>query len=161
MSRKLGAPHTSQKEYQFVPVELNAYDPVRDLATLSFSSGKFGKFLRLGSADEVGVSSPIVTYGFPHAPTGRLVLTAHSAEIGAKILIGSQSQKVKHIVLNTQAQPGQSGGPVLDRKSGKVVGVILGSYRPEGGGVTFGSLDPATLHQTTHAVSSEYLKDMV
>ena len=44
----------------------------------------------------------------------------------------------------------------------RVVGVLAGSYARTGGGqISLGGIDPASLHQTTHAVSAEYLREML
>jgi ABC-type transport system involved in cytochrome bd biosynthesis fused ATPase/permease subunit len=90
-----------------------------------------------------------------------MVLTLQPAIVGARILIASDGVKTKNIVINTQARSGQSGGPVFDAPKSSVVAVLLGSYAPEGGGMRLGDIDPQTLHQTTHAISAEYLKGML
>ena len=90
-----------------------------------------------------------------------MVLTRQDTEIGARVLITSGGIKAKHLVLNVQARPGQSGSPIFRTFDGQLVGVLIGSYAPGGGGgISLGGVDPHTLHQTTHAVSSEYLSKM-
>ena len=90
------------------------------------------------------------------------MLTYERAEIGAKVLIDSNGIKSKHVVLNTQARPGQSGSPVLRLPDLMVIGLLIGSYAPGGGGgISLGGVDPQTLHQTTHAISAEYLTEML
>jgi hypothetical protein len=41
--------------------------------------------------------------------------------------------------------------------------MITGGYSPTGaaGGIIIGGIDPQTLHQTTHAVSAEYIKGLL
>jgi hypothetical protein len=139
-----------------------AADPIRDLCVLNVIGGQISGAPNLGSADRVPTGAPVVTLGFPHANVGRMVLTQQQAHVGARILMGNAAQTSKHIVLNTQAREGQSGGPVLDASMTTVVAVLLGSYAPGGGGgISLGGVDPATLHQTTHAISAEYIKDML
>jgi hypothetical protein len=42
------------------------------------------------------------------------------------------------------------------------VALLIGSYAPGGGGmVSLGGVDPHTLHQTTHAISAEYAKELL
>lgn len=43
-----------------------------------------------------------------------------------------------------------------------LVAMIIGSYAPNSGGsISLGGVDPHTLHQTTHAVSAEYILQML
>lgn len=154
---------TSDESVEFMPLAMSAADPVRDLCVLEMTNGStMTGWLSIGSTDDVPPGHALSTLGFPHANFGRLVLTRQLAHVGARVLIENAGQKSKHIVLNTQAREGQSGGPVFDSESGLVVAVLLGSYAPGGGGgISLGGVDPATLHQTTHAISAEYLGGML
>lgn len=152
---------TSSTQIQMFPVKIHAADPLHDLIVLNGQNQvQFG--LTIGGADDVSVGSAISSFGFPHADHGRMVLTQQDAEVGARILIESAGVKSKHLVLNTQARPGQSGSPVFRRADGRLVAILVGSYAPGGGGgISLGGVDPHTLHQTTHAVSAEYLRAMI
>jgi S1-C subfamily serine protease len=161
-------PLTSLHDYQdtgdtaikLFPVQIHALDPFHDLAVLKADVDATFSFV-VGGADDAAVGTQVVSFGFPHADHGRMVLTHQDAEIGARVLIASGGIKAKHLVLNTQARPGQSGSPIFRKTDGRLVGVLVGSYAPGGGGgVSLGGIDPHTLHQTTHAVSSEYLSKM-
>ncbi|MGE5523024.1 MAG: S1 family peptidase [Rhodospirillaceae bacterium] len=151
---------TNDKSIETMPVKLHAVDPFHDLAVLKVdSSGKSN--VKIGGADEAPVGTAISSFGFPHADHGRMVLTQQDTEIGARVLIASGGIKAKHFVLNVQARPGQSGSPVFRRSDGLLVGILVGSYAPGGtGGISLAGVDPHTLHQTTHAVSAEYLSKM-
>jgi S1-C subfamily serine protease len=163
LSSLLDYQDTSDTSLGMVPLTMSAADPIRDLMVLTTPHGTSMTFgYILGSADSVPPGAPVVTLGFPHANFGRMVLTQQQARVGARVLIESSGQKSKHIVLNTQAREGQSGGPVFDATMGHVVAVLIGSYAPSGGGgISLGGVDPATLHQTTHAISAEYLGAML
>lgn len=145
-----------------LPVRLTAPDPIRDLSIYEVPGVTFQFPYGLSGSDNAPPGQPVVTLGFPHANVGRLVLTQQDAKVGARILISNSGQKSKGIVLNTQAREGQSGGPIFNAAMNQVVGVLLGSFAPGGGGgISLGGVDPLTLHQTTHAVSSEYLREML
>lgn len=153
---------TSDLRINSFPLTMVAADPIRDLCILEIKDLHIEFPYKLGTTDSTPIGAPVATWGFPHANFGRMVLTQQQAHVGARILIENSGRKNKHIVLNTQAREGQSGGPVLDTTTGTVVAVLLGSYAPGGGGgISLGGVDPATLHQTTHAISAEYLKEML
>lgn len=152
---------TADTQVQTLPVTIHATDPFHDLAVLKGDIDAVSN-IRMAGSDAVPVGTPIATFGYPHADHGRLVLTQQNAEIGARILISSGGIKAKHVVLNIQARPGQSGSPVFSRTDGSLVGILVGSYAPGGGGgISLGGVDPHTLHQTTHAVSAEYISKMI
>lgn len=162
VSNMLEYQDTSDTRVNATPLTVVAADPIRDLCVLQLSDDiNIGGHFQLSSTDATPPGASVVTCGFPHANHGRMVLTLQSAAIGARILINSEGIKTKHIVLNTQARSGQSGGPVLDPTLTSVIAVVLGSYAPEGAGIRLGDIDPQTLHQTTHAISSEYLTGML
>lgn len=155
--------NTSQTTWTVYPMKISAVDAIRDICILkppaewsiSFSYALTGTdFLRLG--DEVHV------YGYPHMEFGRKVLTVQRSHVGTKVLIANHGVEIKHAVINTQLRPGQSGGPVFDVNTGSLCAMVTGSYAPDIKGSIFVSgVDPVTLHQTGHAVSAEYIKDMI
>jgi hypothetical protein len=154
---------TADTRVNTVPVTISAADPIKDLCVLELQGDARIEFsYGLSGTDATPPGAPVVTLGFPHANFGRMVLTQQQAHVGARVLIENSGQSSKHIVLNTQARDGQSGGPVFDSAFTAVVAVLLGSYAPGGGGgISLGGVDPATLHQTTHAISAEYLGAML
>lgn len=140
--------------------QIERIDPVRDVCilTVKWVPGYFP----LDAADSVGIGDQVVTLGFPHADAGRLVLTQQVAQVGARVLVGASGLKLKHMILNLQARPGQSGGPVINPENGKVVAMLVGGFKPVGGGgINLGGIDPWTLHQTTHAISAEYISEVL
>jgi len=145
----------------FMPAKIIAHDPIRDLAILSVPAITAKANWKVSTSDNVQVGDTLVYYGFPHADSGRIVLTRHDARVGAKILIPSPIIEVKYLVANGLARPGQSGSPVLHQETGNLVAILSGAYAPPSGGRVFvGNTDPATIHQTTHAVSADYLVRM-
>ncbi|WP_081615234.1 serine protease [Dietzia sp. UCD-THP] len=153
---------TSDTSLVPIPLKLSAPDPIRDLAVLEAAGVQMSFNYSISGTDAVPPPSSIVTLGFPHANVGRFVLTQQHAHVGARVLIDNSGVKSKHIVLNTQAREGQSGGPVFDTGMSSLVAVLVGSFAPGGGGgISLGGVDPWTLHQTTHAVSAEYLQGML
>jgi|SRR5690625_2081046 len=152
---------TTKTSVTMVPVKIDAIDPFLDLCILVADIGEFSN-VTIGSTDNLRVGSKVDIFGYPHSNHGRLVLTQQNTEIGARILIKSSYVKAKHIVLNTQTRPGQSGSPIFSAQNQKLVAVLIGSYAlGGGGGISLGGVDPHTLHQTTHAVSAEYIPELL
>jgi S1-C subfamily serine protease len=140
------------------------YSPLHDIAILELiepeSRVAFG--YSLGSTDMIVPGAPVLSLGYPHTDHGRLVLTQQSSMVGARVLLEAEGIKIKHVVLNTQTRPGQSGGPVFSADGFHVCAMIVGGYAPSGGGgISLGGVDPQTLHQTTHAISAEYIRELL
>lgn len=154
---------TSNHEVRYFYAKITALDPFRDICIL-VTEQTMSADLTLASTDVIQTGEDVAVFGFPHADRGRKVLTQQRTEVGAKILIETNGIKSKHMVLNIQARPGQSGSPIFRLNDLSLVGILLGSYAPNGGGgsgISLAGVDPYTLHQTTHAISAEYLKEML
>ncbi|WMS84418.1 serine protease [Bacillus wiedmannii] len=145
------------------PVKIEKIDPLKDVCILSFKEGIKGRSpLKVGNSDAILPGEEVTVFGFPHSDLGRIVLTQQTCEVGAKILLSTKKIKSKHLVLNIQARPGQSGGPVIRKSDNTIIAILIGAYVPTiGGGIDLGGIDPQTLHQTTHAVSTEYIERML
>lgn len=152
---------TSDPAVQTIRARVKAFDAFRDLCVLEIG-GALAAGTAVQGADAVSVGEELIVAGYPHANNGRMVLTLQRTDVGAKILIEAGGVKSKHLVLNVQARPGQSGSPVYRARDNVLVAVVVGSYAPGGGGaISLGGIDPHTLHQTTHAISAEYLMAMM
>ena len=152
---------TTDNQVRFVNARIIETDPFSDLSILKIDMAVTSSISITGS-DNCNPGDAVVIFGFPHADQGRMVLTEQRTQIGAKVLIDSSGIKTKHIILNIHARPGQSGGPIFSAKDLSLLGILIGSYAPSAsGGISLGGIDPQTLHQTTHAVSAEYIKEMI
>lgn len=157
---------TTDLSVNLLQLKLSEYDPVHDIAILELiDPTAYAQFTyNISGTDRVIPGSKVASLGYPHADHGRLVLTRQSSSVGAKVLLEAPGRmRTKHVVLNTQTRPGQSGGPVFIDGENTVFAMITGGYIPEGaaGSISLGGIDPQTLHQTTHAISTEYIKDML
>lgn len=153
---------TTDPSTKYTPVKIDNYDPVRDICILQVASGTAQFGYTLSGSDDVRTGDAVVSLGYPHADHGRVVLTQQNSAVGARVLLGAHGTKTKHIVLNTQTRPGQSGGPVFTSDGRRVCAMVVGGYTPVGSGrISLGGIDPQTLHQTTHAVSAEYIRALL
>lgn len=135
-------------------------DPFRDLVILQIPLSFSYNPPCIGSFDEVSVGEQVGIFGFPHCVEGRRVLTYQHAMVGAKVLLESQGVKSKHAVINTQTRPGQSGSLIFSIRTNKVLGILVGAFGPDSG-VFISGINPRELHQTTHCISAEYIKNMI
>lgn len=151
----------SDKQCMPISTAIVDINPIADIVLLKVDARVQGD-LQLGSLDEVNVGETLDIVGFPHCVDGRRVLTYQAAMVGAKVLLESSSVKIKHAVINSQTRPGQSGSMVFSKRLNKIVGMLSGTYIPQGGGsVTMMGINPAELNQTSHIVSAEYIREML
>lgn len=152
-----------EKSCQCAPAILKETDPFRDLAILEL---KHDFFLNrgipgIGGLDDRNVGDEMLIFGFPHCVEGRRVLTFQRGDLGAKVRVEADGIISKHGVINFQTRPGQSGSPVLSPKDGSISGILIGAWVPGPAEISLGGINPRELHQTTHCVSAEYLRDML
>lgn len=94
-----------------------------DLAVLTPTTS-LTRSLELGPDVDIPLGMTVTTWGYPliyNGPAPLLSVGYVSGYYGARI--GSQS--FKHIVVNGAFNPGNSGGPVFQGNSNKVVGVVI------------------------------------
>lgn len=135
-------------------------DPFRDITILKIDMNLTGNFPAIGSFDDVIVGEEINILGYPHCVEGRRVLTYQKAVIGAKVILDSNGIKSKHAVINTQTRPGQSGSLIFSMNKNMIIGILVGAFAPNSG-VIIAGINPKELHQTTHCISAEYIKNMI
>ena len=157
-----GYQDTSDSRVRSIPARIIKTDPIHDICILEANLSGLRSSLDILGSDSIQPCEKITIVGYPHCTQGRDVLTCQDATVGAKILIDSCGIKSKHIVINIQTRDGQSGSPVFRDSDSKLIAMIIGSYAPGGSsGISLGGIDHQTLHQTTHAVSSEYINKML
>ncbi len=152
---------TSLNRISYIKAKIKNINPVHDVCVLETSEPIQSSF-KIGSTDDVFVGDNISLFGYPHCDHGRMVLTQQNSSVGAKIYIDSYGIKMKNIILNIQSRPGQSVSPIIVPDKKTINGILIGSYAPNiSSGISLGGIDPQTLHQTTHAISVEYIKEML
>ncbi|HEB62319.1 MAG TPA: serine protease, partial [Bacteroidetes bacterium] len=126
-----------------IPANIIESDPTRDIAILATDLKFDGVIPEIGSFDKVNIGEKVGIFGYPHATEGRRALTFQETEIGAKVLLESESIKSKCAVINTQARPGQSGSLIYSPRIQNIVGMLVGAYSPSAGsGIRLGNIDP-------------------
>lgn len=101
------------------PLELVAVDEKNDLALLKGPS--VVDFARLRVAPDAMQGEAVLTYGYPLQG-----VLSSSGQLGAGMVsaLGGLRDYPGHLQIDVPVQPGNSGGPLLDRR-GLVVGVVV------------------------------------
>lgn len=103
-------------------------DPVRDLALLRPSTTIEGG-LELSHSDNVSVGIVVSTWGFPLGYNGPAPLLSVGYLSGFKE-DREHGRAVKHLVVNGAFNPGNSGGPLFEAQSDRVIGVVVSKHAP-------------------------------
>jgi serine protease Do len=125
------------KTQRVVKVQVVRVDRETDLALLRVEGENHLPTLPLGSTDHLTELTELIACGFPFgtalAPE-KDGYPAISINVGSVTSLRSKDGKLHRIQLDAVLNPGNSGGPVLDRK-GQVVGVVVAGVL--GAGVNF------------------------
>jgi hypothetical protein len=108
-----------------------------DLALLRAEGAKGLPALALGSTDKLSELAEVVAFGFPFGAglsLDKKEYPAVSVNAGSVTSLRHKDGVLNRIQVDVALNPGNSGGPVLDR-GGKVVGVVVAGAR--GSGVNF------------------------
>lgn len=162
------APHTndlnafqdlSDTSCRTIPVAIKEIDPIRDIALLKAEIRIDGQIPPLGSFDADSVGDEIGIFGFPHCVEGRRALTYQKRRSEPKSCskLTASNRNMPSSTLN----PGPANPAVSFFSKNSISGVLVGAWVPGLGGISLGGINPKELHQTTHCVSVEYVKDML
>lgn len=104
-----------------IPAQLVSVDEMNDLALLKAERYLGGTTAKFSSGSQLKAGSDIVVYGFPLAGTLSTSGNVVTGNITALAGLGNDSRLFQ---ISAPVQPGNSGGPVIDRH-GNVVAVIV------------------------------------
>jgi hypothetical protein len=129
--------NTGQKTEKVLHARVVRTDPDLDLALLQVNDQKDLPALALGTDTGLTELSEVVAFGYPFG-TGLAInkkeKPAISINVGSVTSLRQRDGELHRIQLDAVLNPGNSGGPVLD-KDGKVVGVVVSGL--PGAGVNF------------------------
>ncbi|WIE52420.1 serine protease [Pseudomonas sp. GM17] len=126
-------PNSKDKRYIIAPLRVVQYDPINDVALLKADgidvSIPHNHWEHFGDEREVPLGASVGYIGYPFASKGLLTGKISSAIISAKVL-GEKGTRTLQI--DSSVNDGNSGGPLIDVSSGKIVGIVSGRYSPSG-----------------------------
>jgi hypothetical protein len=129
--------NTGQKTEKMLQARVVRADEDLDLALLQVSGQKDVPVLGLGTDTELTELAEVVAFGYPFGTglaVGKKEKPAISINVGSITSLRQKAGELHRIQLDAVLNPGNSGGPVLD-KQGKVVGVVVSGVK--GAGVNF------------------------
>ncbi|GAB1364785.1 hypothetical protein MASR1M32_40210 [Rhodobacter sp.] len=102
------------------PLDIMASDPTLDLAVLS-GAPDAGAWLKLSALEVPKLGESVTALGYPYYTSLDQGLTVTSGNVSALRGIDGSSNRV---MITAPVQPGNSGGPLLNKK-GAVIGVVV------------------------------------
>lgn len=119
--------------FSFIEATVAQYDAAHDVALLKISESTTVKVPPnlLGTDDLAQVGASVCYLGFPHAHNGQHALKVSGSVLSSKVISSSET---KQFVLDSMVEACNSGGPLIDIASGRIIGVISGRFSPTGGG---------------------------
>jgi S1-C subfamily serine protease len=125
----VGKSSVSAEDVKFASMER---DPDRDLALLCATKPlPFG--LELKGDENPPVETEVETWGYPlrYQDSAPILSRGYVAgyTIGKDFKGQVKNPPVRHLIVNGALNPGNSGGPLVDRASGKVIGIVVEKWR--------------------------------
>jgi serine protease Do len=119
--------------FSFIAATVAQYDAANDVAllkidesaTVTVPTGIFG------TDDLAPVGASVCYLGFPHAHNGQHALKVSGTVLSSKVI---SPEGTKQLVIDSMVESCNSGGPLIDATSGRIIGVISGRFSPTGNG---------------------------
>jgi S1-C subfamily serine protease len=125
----VGKSSVSAEDVKFVSMQR---DPDRDLALLCTAKPlPFG--LELKGDENPPVETEVETWGYPlrYQDSAPVLSRGYVAgyTMGRDMNGQPKNPPVRHLIVNGALNPGNSGGPLIDRTTGKVIGIVVEKWR--------------------------------
>jgi len=156
------------RTFNFLPLAVAQFDPVNDVALLkcvdSLSVVSPAPSVNLGDERGLPLGSSVGYIGFPFASLGLQTGKVSVSIVSAKALSANGTRILQ---VDSSVNDGNSGGPLIDVSSGKVVGVVAGRYSPSGNtpvafiGTSNGMLPLGQESNVSYAVGISYAVELM
>lgn len=130
----------------FIPVTVAQHDAINDVALLKIVDPPSLAVINelLGTDDVAPVGSSCCYLGFPHANNGQHALKVSGTVLSSKVISKSGT---KQLLFDAMVETGNSGGPLIDVATGRVIGIVSGRFSPTG--------NAASIRIGNHALGTE------
>lgn len=115
---------------QVIKISNVVVDDVVDLALLTPAQDIKSATLTLNDSDQHVVGSQVSTWGYPEGYSGLNPLLSSGYLSGTDNIQGPSGKRVARIVVNAAFNSGNSGGPLVDIGSKRVIGVVASKLAP-------------------------------
>ena len=125
--------NSTGRTYNFMALTVAQFDPINDVALLKAAHRLDAVAAKpsemLGDERNIPLGSSVGYIGFPFASRGLQSGKLSSAIISAKVLNEAGTRTLQ---IDSSVNDGNSGGPLIDATTKKVVGIVSGRYSPGG-----------------------------
>ena len=114
------------------PIKVNniVMDAVVDLALLTPAQDIKAPVLTISESERHTIGSQVSTWGYPVGYNGLAPLLSSGYLSGTDIITGPSGKPVKRIVVNAAFNSGNSGGPLVEIETNRVIGVVASKLAP-------------------------------
>jgi serine protease Do len=149
-----------------IPAKVIKREPTLDLALLKIQGKTVTPTVELGNSSTINIGDEIVIVGFPFGKGlwGIFQPAIHRGIISCIVHIAYPNSTVKkRFQLDVMANPGNSGGPLVLNKNGKVIGILSEVIRefPVGNGILIQGKSIYTSTGIAIAIPIDDFKEMV
>lgn len=146
----------------FVQLNVAQYDAVSDVALLKIAEPVAAGVINdlLGSDDLAPVGASACYMGFPHAHNGQHALKVSGTVVSSKVI---SDNGTKSILFDAMVEPCNSGGPLIDVATGRVIGIVSGRFSPTGnsGSIRIGNHALGTESTISFATAISHAKELL
>ena len=115
---------------KLIKVKNVVMDDVVDLALLTPSQDIKAPVLAISETDRHIIGSQVSTWGYPAGYNGLAPLLSSGYLSGTDVIVGPSGKPVKRIVVNAAFNSGNSGGPLVEIETNRVIGVVASKLAP-------------------------------
>ncbi|TRX72580.1 serine protease [Carboxylicivirga sp. M1479] len=141
----------------FYEVTLVQNDAQHDVALLKLKSDIGAQVPDdiFGDTDQIECGSSVALIGFPFGDRGLHVQTIAHGILSSKVI---DSSNVKLLQFDCMIHEGNSGSPLLDLRTNKIIGIVTNRFNPlgGGGGISIGNRQLGVDTNISYAASIEY-----
>jgi serine protease Do len=146
---------------QLIDVNVAQFDAANDVALLKTSSPQSITVPDniFGDDHQIMVGSSVAYLGYPFGQSGLHALKVSSSIISSKVI----STNTRQYQLDAMVHEGNSGGPLIDIATGRIIGIINGRFSPtgNGGGIKIGNYALGTESSISYATTISYGKELL